>query len=168
MQPGDSLRVIKRNAASQPVWEYTGVLVSFDGAALGLTAWFNVDDRDDGYFVWQRGDRFTEWFYTGRWYNVFQIFDRTSGTLRGWYCNLTRPAVIEEGRVAWDDLGLDVFIDPDGRPLLLDEDDFRALPLTEDERRQAEAGLADLLERARRGEEPFERQQPVESTKRDG
>lgn len=132
------------------------MLESFDGAALRLVAYFNVDDRDDGYFVWQRGDRFVEWHYTGRWYNVFQIFDRTTGALRGWYCNLTRPAVIENGVVAWDDLGLDVFVYPDGRTLTLDEDDFRALPLTEADRRQAEAGLADLLSRARRGERPFE------------
>ena len=162
MQPGDAIRVIKRNAAGQPVWEYSGVLESFDGAALCLVAYFNVDDRDDGYFVWQRGDRFVEWYYTGRWYNVFQIFDRTTGSLRGWYCNLTRPAVIADSVLAWDDLGLDVFVYPDGRTLTLDEDDFRALPLAETERRHAEAGLADLLSRARRGDEPFEGQLKVE------
>lgn len=155
MQPGDTIRVIKRNAASEPVWEYTGVLESFDGAVLCLVAYFNVDDRDDGYFVWQRGDRFVEWFDTGRWYNVFRIYDRDSGALRGWYCNLTRPAVVEEGVVYWDDLALDVFISPNGAPLLLDEDAYRDLPLTEADRRQAEAALADLLDRARRGEGPF-------------
>lgn len=155
MQPGDSIRVIKRSAASEPVWEYEGVLASFDGVALCLIAYFNVDDRDDGYFLWQRDDRFVEWYYTDRWYNVFQIFDRTSGVLRGWYCNVTRPVVIDSDAVAWDDLGLDVFVYPDGTPLVLDEDDFRALSLADDERQRAESGLADLLERARHGEEPF-------------
>jgi predicted RNA-binding protein associated with RNAse of E/G family len=160
MQPGETLRVIKRNAAGQPVWEYAGVLDSFDGVTLCLVAFFDVSDRDDGYFVWQRGDRFVEFYYTDRWYNVFQIFDRTSGALRGWYCNLTRPAVIEAGLVAWDDLGLDVFVYPDGRLLLLDEDDFRALPLTPSERAAAEAGLAQLQAAAQAGAEPFVRNSP--------
>jgi hypothetical protein len=139
------------------VWEYAGVLESFDGAVLCLVAYFDVNDRDDGYFVWQRGDRFVEWYYTGRWYNIFEIFDRTSGARRGWYCNLTRPAVIEDGCVAWDDLGLDVFVYPDGRLLLLDEDDFRAVPLSPAERAAAEAGLADLQALVQAGEGPFRR-----------
>jgi predicted RNA-binding protein associated with RNAse of E/G family len=157
MQPGDSVRVAKRNVASQPVWEYAGVLESFDGTVLRLVAYFDIPDRDDGYFTWQLGDRFVEWYFTDRWYNVFQIFDRTSGALRGWYCNLTRPADIHDGLVAWDDLELDVFVYPDGRTLLLDEDDFRTVPLTPAERAAAEAGLADLQARVTAGEEPFNR-----------
>ena len=148
MQPGETVRVVKRNPMGQPVWEYAGVVQSFDGTTLCLVAYFDVDDRDDGYFVWQRGDRFVEWYFTDRWYNVFEIYDRTSGALRGRYCNITRPGAIEDGVVAWDDLGLDVFIYPDGRILLLDEDDFRALSLSNAERAAAEAGLADLLARA--------------------
>jgi protein associated with RNAse G/E len=155
MRPGDTVRVVKRNAASQPVWEYVGTVESVDGPALVLVAFFDVNDRDDGYFTWQRGDRFVEFYYTDRWYNVFQIHDRASGALRGWYCNLTRPAVIEHGLVAWDDLELDVFVYPDGRTLLLDEDDFRALPLSPAERTNAESGLADLQARAAAGEQPF-------------
>ena len=155
MQPGDTVRVVKRNAASQPVWEYAGTVESVDGPALVLAAFFDVDDRDDGYFTWQRGDRFLEFYYTDRWYNVFQIFDRASGALRGWYCNLTRPAVIEDELVAWDDLELDVFVYPDGRTLLLDEDDYRALPLSPAERAAAESGLADLQARVQAGEKPF-------------
>jgi uncharacterized protein len=155
MRPGDAVRVVKRNAASQPVWEYAGVLETVTETTLCLVAYFDVNDRDDGYFVWQRGDRFVEWYSTDRWYNVFQIFDRTSGDLRGWYCNLTRPAVIEEGLVVWDDLGLDAFVYPDGRLLLLDEADFYALPLSDAERAAALAGLADLQARAAAAEEPF-------------
>ena len=151
MEIGETIRVIKRNAHSQPVWEYPGVVTAQDGPMLCLSALFDVNDRDDGYFAWQRGDRFVEWYFTDRWYNVFRIHDRTSDALRGWYCNLTRPAVVGADFVAWDDLGLDVFIYPDGNHVLLDEDDFRALPLSDADRQQAQAGLADLLARAAAG-----------------
>ncbi len=157
MEPGAALRVIKRDSTGCPVWEYSGVLVEQGADYVCLSAAFNVDDRDDGYFVWQRGDTFIEWYYTGRWYNVFQIFDRDSGDLRGWYCNITRPAIFGAGVVMWDDLELDVFIRPGGELLLLDEDDYRALPLTSGERAHTEAALADIRMRVAAGEAPFAR-----------
>lgn len=157
MEPGTLLRVIKRDYAGNYVWEYSGVLIEQGVNALCLSAAFNVDDRDDGYFVWQRGDSFIEWYYANRWYNVFQIFDRADGHLRGWYCNITRPALFEPGAVLWDDLELDVFIWPGGELLLLDEDAYRALPLTPSERASTEAALADIRARAAAGEAPFAR-----------
>lgn len=157
MEAGASLRVIKRDYAGNYVWEYSGVLVEQGVNTLCLSAAFNIDDRDDGYFVWQRGDSFIEWYYTNRWYNVFQIFDRADGHLRGWYCNITRPALFEPGAVLWDDLELDVFIWPGGELLLLDEDAYRALPLTPSERASAEAALADIRAHAAAGEAPFAR-----------
>jgi protein associated with RNAse G/E len=155
MAAGAALRVVKCDYAGNPVWEYSGELVEQSANALCLRATFNVDDRDDGYFVWQRGDVFLEWYYTDRWYNVFQIFDRDDGHLRGWYCNLTRPARILPGTVLWDDLELDVFISPGGDLLLLDENDYHALPLTTDERAHTETALADIRARAAAGEAPF-------------
>ncbi|HYO88966.1 MAG TPA: DUF402 domain-containing protein [Candidatus Limnocylindrales bacterium] len=155
MQPGAALRVIKCDFTGKPVWEYSGLLVEWAAASLCLSAAFNVDDRDDGYFVWQRGDTFIEWYYTDRWYNVFEIHDRVSGEVRGWYCNITRPALFSPGTVTWDDLELDVFVRPDGTLLVLDEDDYLALPLTPDERAHTEAALADIRQRAASGEAPF-------------
>lgn len=155
MEPGTALRVVKRNYAGTPVWEYDGVLIEQDASSLCLSAAFNIDDRDDGYFIWQRGDTFIEWYYADRWYNVFQIFDRADGHLRGWYCNITRPALFEPGAVLWDDLELDVFIRPGGEMLLLDEAAYHALPLTAAERAAAEAALADIRARAVACEAPF-------------
>jgi predicted RNA-binding protein associated with RNAse of E/G family len=154
---GAARRVVKCDHTGKPVWEYRGELVERTGSALCLRAAFNVDDRDDGYFVWQRGDVFLEWYYTDRWYNVFQIFDRDDGHLRGWYCNLTRPARIEAGTVWWDDLAMDLFIRPEGEVLLLDEEEYRALPLSAAERAHTEAALADIRARVAAGEAPFER-----------
>ena len=88
-----------------------------------------MDDRDLGYIQLRRGDRFREWFYADRWYNIFRVQDVATLSLKGWYCNITRPAIISARQVAADDLGLDVFVYPDGRTLLLDEADFARLQL---------------------------------------
>lgn len=154
---GRELRVHKRHADGSLAWSYSGTLIEEGPAHICLSAIFGIDDRDDGYFVWQRGDRFLEWYYRDRWYNVFQIFDRDSGALRGWYCNVTRPAVWTADEVFWEDLALDVFIAPDGAALVLDRADFEALALDPAERAQGEAAVADIRARANAGEAPFTR-----------
>lgn len=53
-------------------------------------------------------------------------------TLKGWYCDITRPAVVRDGAVVVEDLDLDLWVSADGGTVLrLDEDEF------------AESGLAD-------------------------
>ncbi len=154
---GRDLRIHKHRADGSLAWSYSGRLVEEGPTHLCLSAIFGIDDRDDGYFVWQRGDRFLEWYYRDRWYNVFQIFDRESGALRGWYCNVTRPAVWTADDVIWEDLALDVFIAPDGTALVLDRAEFEALALDPAERDQAEAAVADIFARADAREAPFSR-----------
>ncbi|OQY20658.1 MAG: hypothetical protein B6I35_10355 [Anaerolineaceae bacterium 4572_32.2] len=46
---------------------------------------------DLGYVALEPSDRWTECFYTDRWYNVFEIH-AADDSLKGWYCNITRPA----------------------------------------------------------------------------
>jgi hypothetical protein len=73
----------------------------------------------------QAGDIFTEHYYTDCNYNIFHIAtpDRQ---LKGWYCNVALPAVLDQDRVTFVDLKLDVFVHPDGRATVLDEDEFEA------------------------------------------
>jgi hypothetical protein len=121
--------VIKRDAFGNDVFSYQGVLVDRKDAFICIDAAFAIDDRDLGYIQLRRGDRFREWFYADRWYNIFRVQDVATLSLKGWYCNITRPAIISARQVAADDLGLDVFVYPDGRTLLLDEADFARLQL---------------------------------------
>jgi uncharacterized protein len=131
------MRVIKCSHESLPVWEYQADVIAMDSDHAILQAFFDIDDRDDGYFVWQKGDRFIEWYFADRWYNVFRIHDRDTDAIRGWYCNITRPARLQPDAIQWDDLALDVLIRPDGEFLLLDEDEFNAVPITPTERLMA-------------------------------
>ncbi|MEO0565881.1 MAG: DUF402 domain-containing protein, partial [Chloroflexota bacterium] len=96
-----------------------------------------------------------EWFYSDRWYNVFRVHSGTDNVLRGWYCNITRPAEITDDCVRADDLALDVFITPDEVFHLLDEDELMDLNLPEDERIQVLNTVDEIWAAYLRREPPF-------------
>lgn len=125
------ITVTKCNHLGEAVWHYDGELVERAATFVCLAARFARDDVDAGYVVFRRGDLMTEWFYNDRWYNVFRIEDVDDGRLKGWYCNIGRPARLSATDVAYDDLALDVFVSPGGDILVLDEDEFAALALPE-------------------------------------
>ncbi len=148
--------VIKRDANGSVELSYTGTLRERDARHICIDAVFALPDRDLGYVQLQRGDHFREWFYAGRWYNIFRVSAAQSRALKGWYCNITRPPVFGDNSVAADDLGLDVFVYPDGKTLLLDKSDFERLPLSRAEREQAWAAVADIKSRVQRRQPPFD------------
>src|SRR5687767_11576737 len=121
--------IIKTDHTGKEVWRYSGDTLEVSPTHIVIEAFFNRDDRDDGYFIWQRGDRFVEYFYSDRWYNVFVIHDATDDHVRGYYCNFTRPAHITADTVQSDDLALDLFIYPNGQILIQDQDEFDSLPI---------------------------------------
>ena len=92
----------------------------------------------------KKDDRFVEYYYTDRWYNIFVIYDRDDGALKGWYCNIGKPAVIGDGVVSYVDLALDLWVSANGKQAVLDEDEFEALALDDESRRGALQGLNDL------------------------
>lgn len=93
----------------------------------------------------KNNDRFVEIFYTDRWYNIFEMHDRDDDRVKGWYCNVGRPAVLEaDDRLSYVDLTLDLWVAPDGTQTVLDEDEFAALDLDAETRQQARAALEEL------------------------
>ncbi len=151
------MRVQKRNHLGVVVWSYEGEEVERGDQHIILNAFFNRDDRDDGYFVWQRNDRFLEWYYTDRWYNVFKIHDRDTDAIRGWYCNISRPAVITDFLVYADDLELDVFVSPAGEITLKDEAEFNALDISAEDRARALEAADAIRQLAAAKTPPFDR-----------
>ena len=95
-----------------------------------------------------KNDRFLERYYDDRWYNIYEARDKDDDRLKGWYCNVTRPARFEGNTIFYTDLALDLLAYPDGRFLVLDEDEFKALDLDPETQRQALAGLDALIEMA--------------------
>ncbi|MBE9508279.1 MAG: DUF402 domain-containing protein, partial [Chloroflexi bacterium] len=87
---------------------------------------------------------------------IFEIHGG-DGRLKGWYCNITRPARIDAREVAAEDLALDLWVAPDGECRVLDEDEFAALPLTPVEREAAQQALAELQAMVKQQVPPFDR-----------
>lgn len=129
------------------MWQYEGRLLRRDSHALTLEAFFDIDLAPVLDVTLERGDRFVEAYYESRWYNVFEIFGRQGGRLKGWYFNLSRPATLGNDLISWVDLALDVWVWPDGRRAILDREEFDALPISEGERGRALSELAELERR---------------------
>ena len=156
----DAVIVDKLNLAGEVTVTWTGRVLRREARALVLEAIFTHSARDLGYVRLGPGDRFVEYYYTDRWYNVFAIYNAEDGAFKGWYCNITRPAEISVEpagglRVRAVDLALDYFRQPGGREFVLDEDEFSALSLDAAEVNQARAALAELRAMAAAGQEPF-------------
>jgi len=138
------ISILKLNPARQETFRYTGQVLQQTAEAVVLEAFFNRPDLPFHGLVMGLGDRFVEIYFSRRWYNIFEIHDREDGHLKGWYCNITLPAEISPQQVAYVDLALDVLVFPDGRQLVLDEDEFAALDLDPATRIQALAALHEL------------------------
>lgn len=111
----NKVTVYKLDHDGREVWQYPARVLARAPHHVRLEAFFNRDDTDLGYVVFKRGDRFIETFYDDRWYNVFAVYDRDDGELKGWYCNICRPAEITASAVRCDDLALDIWVTPEGR-----------------------------------------------------
>jgi uncharacterized protein len=153
----DDFTVIKRDHTGTVRLTYPGKVIERGATWVCVEAPFTFDRVDLGVVVLVRGDIFTEFHYTDRWYNIFQINSCDDGHLKGWYCNIARPAVITGDTVAADDLALDVFVKPNGEIVLLDEDEFEALNLSSGERATALSAVG-MIEQAVAGRAaPFDR-----------
>ena len=137
-------KVQKKNPAGEITYEYEGVLLERGDRSVMLEALFDRADMPFMDVVFKTGDRFVEYYYTDRWYNIFAIHDRDDGKVKGWYCNIGKPAVIEDGVVSYVDLALDLWVSADGKQTVLDEDEFEALGLEDELRTGALAGLDEL------------------------
>jgi len=141
------MKILKKNLAGEVVFEYDGEVVSCDGNSILVEAYFNRDDMPFQGIVLKRNDRFMETYYTDKWYNIFEIYDRDDGNLKGWYCNLTTPAIIEGDTISFIDLALDLWVSADRTQTILDEDEMEELNLSEEYRNQVFAGLKELQAR---------------------
>jgi protein associated with RNAse G/E len=151
-----SITVEKRNYKGETVIRYDGVIIDQGDTWVCLRAIFERKAANLGFVTFQPGDVFIEWFYTNRWYNIFQVHEGNGPHLRGWYCNITRPAEISDNRVVADDLELDVFVMPNGAVILLDEEEFSALELPIEERMAALRAIETIRSRVSAREAPFD------------
>jgi protein associated with RNAse G/E len=148
------ITVYKLDSAGREVWQYPATVLERTPNRIRLAADFDRDDMDLGYTTFARGDRFIETFYSDRWYNIFAVYTGEDGSLKGWYCNICRPAEISDTAVRCEDLTLDLWVTPNGESLVLDEVEFAASELSLEERTQGHEALWELRRLASLGELP--------------
>ena len=143
-----------------PDVRYSATVLNDDGTHVVVHApWAGAADRDFGFVRFEHGDLFTEHYWRDRWFSVKEVRSG-DGTLKGWYCDIARPAVVDPAAASLTvaDLDLDLWLSADRATVLrLDEDEFLASGLDVRDpsaARQASDAL-DELEALARGDGAF-------------
>ena len=136
--------VYKLDHNGNEVWNYPGSVLLRDKEKVVIEAKFTKPDFLFNGMVLKKDDTFIEAYYRNKWYNIMEIYDRDDGHLKGWYCNVTRPADISRWKIAYQDLALDLLVHYQGSSQLLDEDEFDELHLPEFEARHAWSAVSEL------------------------
>ncbi len=148
------------------VVEFEAALVERTPTSVTVRAPWGRGPVDLGMLVFAPGDTLVEHYYSDRWYNIFALYG-PDGRLKGWYCNVTRPALIGPDYVESEDLELDLLVSADRRELRLDDEaEFAARNLERDDPAAHAAALAaveELRALVAAGAPPFEAGPPAET-----
>ena len=143
------ITVSKRNEHNLETWRYKAQLLEDKNGRIVLEATFDREDTSLHGMLLAKGDRFIETYYTNRWYNIYEIHAVNNDQLRGWYCNVGKPANFDGHTLSYVDLALDLLVFPDGKQIILDEDEFAQMKISIQVRQQALDALAELQSRFR-------------------
>ncbi len=104
----------------------------------------NIDDEIYQYF------RYNQWFY------IQEYMDK-QGELKGWYCNIGTPPEVKGLTLTTRDLLLDVFVDKNRHPTVLDEEEFleKQERMTSTERVKVVEARDKILQMVQAGARPF-------------
>ncbi|AKN75237.1 MULTISPECIES: DUF402 domain-containing protein [Streptomyces] len=143
-EPAARLEVVLVKAGRTKI-RYPAELLHDDGDRIAVRApWAGSGVRDFGFVRFEPGDVFTEYYWRDRWYSVKEV-RAADGSVKGWYCDITRPAVRSGTDLVVEDLDLDLWRSADGREVRrLDEDEFAASGLAETDPEAASAAVAAL------------------------
>ena len=140
------ITIVKNDYRGNEVWRYQGKIVKISPAGLIAEAFFSRPDlklNDD--VLLKEKDRFLELYLFEKWFNIYEIYDRDNGLLKAWYCNIIHPMRMDKNMLYYDDLALDLLVYSDGRQVVLDEEEFKALSLSEDEKFKARGAIDELM-----------------------
>lgn len=123
------ITIVKLRADGSETTRYPGeLLADVAGWWLARAQW-DHGRLDLDYLVFDPGDPFLEYFARDELVNAFAVH-AASGHLKGWYCNVAHNW-LDGDTLYWRDLYLDLIVYPDGRQLVLDEDELAASGLAE-------------------------------------
>jgi len=129
-QPGQRVTVVKLAPDGTESARYTGTVVPGHAGWLVVAAQWTMRAVTAGPLTFTPGDRLLEYFSVVEPINAFAVFT-PDDTFKGWYINVSCPAVYRDGQLAWRDLYLDIVAVPGGVPVVLDEAEWHASPLAQ-------------------------------------
>ncbi|KOX38278.1 MULTISPECIES: DUF402 domain-containing protein [unclassified Streptomyces] len=143
---GRSVEVTLTKAGRTKI-RYPAEVLAEEAGRLSVRApWAAEGVRDFGFVRFEPGDVFVEHYWQDRWFTVKEVRS-ADGSLKGWYCDVTRPPVIGGPGVVVEDLDLDLWVSADGSEVLrLDEDEFAASGLAASDPEAAARAVAALDE----------------------
>lgn len=123
LEIGTPVTVVKLRPDGGEAIRYPGEIINAPTDWVAVRAPWGQRRVDLGYLTFEPNDVFFEYFSLSRPFNAFAICTNHAD-LKGWYCNVTYPSWVEDALVYWHDLYVDVIAYPNGRMLVLDEDEL--------------------------------------------
>ncbi len=139
--------------------EWNACLVEHSDSLIVLEGTFDEEIRHPLLGTIRAGTLSVEYYWTTRWYSVFR-FHEPEGPVRNYYCNINTPARLENGRLSYVDLDIDVLVATDFSYTVLDEDEFAQNAVTyaypQDVQSRARRALAELCAAIEGRQFPFQ------------
>jgi protein associated with RNAse G/E len=108
-----------------------------DGPLVVLDAVFDEEIQHDLLGRIASGTVSKEYYWLDRWYNVFRFNER-------FYCNVTKPPVLDGTTLTYVDLDIDVLVESDFSYKILDLEDFAASEYPAEIQLNAQQALGEL------------------------
>ena len=70
------MTIIKNNHKGEEVWRYAGKILAETAKGIIAEAFFNRADLEFNGITLKEGDRFLELYLFGKWFNIYEIYDR--------------------------------------------------------------------------------------------
>ena len=151
-----TVRVLRYDGSEHRRWN--AKLARREGPLIVLDAEFDVEVEHLHIGHIPLRTRTVEYYWEGRWYNVFQFLDH-NGETRLWYCNVSLPPVVEVSAITYVDLDLDVVVRPDFTYQVLDSDEFehhsQILRYPQEVKESARNALTEVISRIEDRQFPF-------------
>jgi Protein of unknown function (DUF402) len=125
LEVGTPVTIVKLRPDGSEAIRYPGSVIASPCDWVTAQAPWRQRRVDLGYLVFEPEDILLEYFSLSEPFNVFAIYTH-EGTLKGWYSNVTHPSWVVDDNIYWHDLYIDVIAYPDGKLLVLDEDELAA------------------------------------------
>lgn len=138
-------------------------LIEQNDSLLLLVGEFDEDVEHPGLGDIKRGTLSYEYYWPGRWYNIFR-FHEPGGGFRNYYCNIAMPPTFENGVLEYVDLDIDLVVWADSSHEILDlaehEQNAIRYGYPEEVRSMAATALEELLSLAKNKELPGQNPEP--------